>query len=198
MDIEFDYPFGRKELEGIHSRTDYDLSRHAEYSGKNLTYYDPEWEQSYTPYVVETAIGLDRMVLAVISSAYEEEEMEDGSKRVLMRLSPPLAPVQIAILPLVRKDGLPEKARDIFDRFKLDYNCQYEEKDSIGKRYRRQDAIGTPYCITIDHQTLEDHTVTLRERDSMKQDRIPLDRLEEEVKERVDMRTLLRESKDLV
>jgi len=192
MDIEFDYPFGRKELEGIHSRTDYDLSRHAEYSGKKMTYYDPDWEQSYTPYVVETAIGLDRMLLAVISSAYEEEALEDGSSRILMRFPPPIAPVQLAILPLVRKDGLPDKAHEIFNRFKLDYHCQYEEKDSIGKRYRRQDAIGTPYCITVDHQTLEDNTVTLRERDSMQQLRVTIDRLEDEVKERVDMRKLLK------
>ena len=171
-DIEFDFPFGFKELEGIHSRTDFDLKSHEAYSGKKLQYFDPELNESYVPYVVETSIGLDRMFLAIISEAYQEEKLEDGSERVVLKIPVFLAPVKVAVLPLVKKDGLPEKAREIMDRLKLDHNCQYDEKDSIGKRYRRQDAIGTPYCITIDHQTLEDGTVTIRHRDSMQQERI--------------------------
>lgn len=171
-DIEFDFPFGFKELEGIHSRTDFDLKAHETYSGKKLQYFDPELNESYVPYVVETSIGLDRMFLAIISEAYQEEKLEDGSERVVLKIPAFLAPVKVAVLPLVKKDGLPEKAREIMDRLKLDHYCQYDEKDSIGKRYRRQDAIGTPYCITIDHQTLEDGTVTIRHRDSMQQERI--------------------------
>lgn len=173
-DIEFEFPIGFKELEGIHSRTDFDLGAHQKYSGKKITYFDPELNESYVPYVVETSIGLDRTFLAMISYAYTEEKLEDGTERVVMKLPPVLAPVKAAILPLVAKDGLPEKARQIMDNLKYGFNCQYEEKDSIGKRYRRQDAIGTPYCITVDHQTLEDGTVTIRERDTMKQERIDI------------------------
>lgn len=172
FDIEFDFPIGFKELEGIHSRTDFDLVQHQQYSGKKLQYFDSDRNESFVPYVVETSIGLDRTFLAVLSNSYTEEKLEDGSERVVMRIPPFLAPVKAAVLPLVAKDGLPEKGREIFDSLKYDYMCQYEEKDSIGRRYRRQDAIGTPYCITIDHQTLEDGTVTIRERDSMKQERI--------------------------
>lgn len=178
FDIEFKFPFGFKELEGIHSRTDFDLGAHQELSGKKIQYFDPELEKSYVPYVIETSIGLDRTFLAVISNAYEEEKLEDGSSRVVMKIPPFLAPMKAAVLPLVAKDGLPEKAREIVDSLKYDFMCHYEEKDSIGKRYRRHDAIGTPYCITVDHQTMEDNTVTIRERDSMKQDRIAIEKLQ--------------------
>jgi glycyl-tRNA synthetase len=171
-DIEFMFPFGFKELEGIHSRTDFDLKSHEAYSGKKLQYFDPEINESYVPYVVETSVGLDRMFLAVMSQAYTEQKLEDGTERVVLRIPAFLAPVKAAILPLVKKDGLPEKAREIMNMIKADHLCQYDEKDSIGKRYRRQDAIGTPLCITVDHQTLEDGTVTIRHRDSMEQERL--------------------------
>jgi len=176
-DIEFEFPFGFKELEGIHSRTDFDLGAHQKYSGKKLQYFDHEINESYVPYVVETSIGVDRTFLAILSHAYTEEKLEDGSERVVMKIPPILAPYKAAILPLVKKDGLPEKAREIMDSLKLDYMCQYEEKDAIGRRYRRQDAIGTPYCITVDHQTLQDQTVTIRERDTMEQERIPIEKI---------------------
>ena len=176
-DIEFEFPMGFKELEGIHSRTNFDLSAHEKYSGKKLRYFDSEVNESYVPYVIETSIGLDRMFLAVLSHAYTEEKLDDGSQRVVMKLPPFLAPYKVAVFPLTKKDGLPEKARQIMDRLKYDFMCFYEEKDTIGKRYRRHDAIGTPYCITVDHQTLDDNTVTLRERDSMKQERIPIDKI---------------------
>ena len=176
-DIEFNFPFGFKELEGIHSRTDFDLKRHQEFSGKKLQYFDSELNESYVPYVIETSIGLDRTFLAVFSYAYTEEELSDGSQRVVMKLPRILAPFKAAVLPLVKKDGMPEKAREIMDMLKQDFRVQYDEKDAIGKRYRRQDAIGTPYCITVDTQTLEDNTVTVRERDSMEQIRISIDEL---------------------
>ena len=159
-DIEFLMPFGFKEVEGIHSRTNFDLSQHEKYSGKSIKYFDPEINESYTPYVIETSIGVDRMFLSVMSAAYHEETLENGETRVVLKLPAALAPVKLAIMPLVKKDGLPEKAREIMDDLKFHFHCQYDEKDSIGKRYRRQDAIGTPYCITIDHQTLEDNCVT--------------------------------------
>jgi glycyl-tRNA synthetase len=184
-DIEFDFPIGFKELEGIHSRTDFDLNAHQEYSGRKIQYFDPELNESYVPYVVETSIGLDRTFLAVLSHAYTEEKLEDGSERIVMKIPPILAPLKAAVLPLVRKDGLPEKAMEIFDSLKNDFMCQYEEKDSIGKRYRRHDAIGTPYCITVDHQSLEDNMVTIRERDSMKQERIPASKIEEIIRKRL-------------
>lgn len=176
-DIEFNFPFGFKELEGIHSRTDFDLKRHQEFSGKKLQYFDSELNESYVPYVIETSIGLDRTFLAVFSYAYTEEQLEDGSQRVVMKLPRVLAPVKAAVLPLVKKDGMPEKAHEIMDMLKQDFKVQYDEKDAIGKRYRRQDAIGTPYCITVDTQTLEDNTVTVRERDTMEQIRIGIDKL---------------------
>ncbi len=180
-DIEFEFPFGFKELEGIHSRTDFDLTQHQEHSGKKIQYFDPEINKNYVPYVIETSIGLDRTFLAVLSNAYKEEkiEQENGKtdERVVLKIPPVLAPVKLAVLPLVKKDGLPDKAREILNDLKYDFNCIYEEKDSIGKRYRRQDAIGTPYCVTIDHQTLEDNTVTIRDRDTMQQDRIAIDKL---------------------
>ncbi|MGE5423826.1 MAG: glycine--tRNA ligase [Syntrophothermus sp.] len=174
-DIEFDFPIGFKELEGIHSRTNFDLSAHQEYSGRKVQYFDTENNESYVPYVVETSIGLDRTFLAVLSHAYREEKLEDGSERVVLSIPPVLAPVKVAILPLIKKDGLPEKAREIMDMLKMNYRCYYEEKDTIGRRYRRMDAIGTPFCLTIDHQTLQDNTVTIRDRDTMQQERIPVD-----------------------
>jgi glycyl-tRNA synthetase len=186
-DIEFEFPFGFKELEGIHSRTDFDLKSHEAYSGKKLQYFDPEDNESYVPYVVETSVGLDRMFLAVISESYKEEKLPDGTERVVLQVPAFLAPVKAAVLPLVKKDGLPEKARAIMDTLKSDHLCQYDEKDSIGKRYRRQDAIGTPFCITVDHQTLQDDTVTIRHRDSMEQERIPAARVREIVESRVRM-----------
>jgi glycyl-tRNA synthetase len=190
-DIEFEFPFGFKELEGIHSRTDFDLKSHEAYSGKKLQYFDPELNESYVPYVVETSIGLDRMFLAVISQAYAEEKLDDGTERVVLRLPSFLAPVKATVLPLVKKDGLPEKAREIMDGVKMDHLCQYDEKDSIGKRYRRQDAIGTPYCITIDHQTLADDTVTIRYRDTMTQERIPVPMVRTILDDKVNFREAL-------
>ena len=181
-DIEFKFPFGFKELEGIHSRTDFDLRQHEKYSGKKLRFFDPETNESYVPYVIETSIGVDRMFLAVFSHAYTEEKLEDGSTRVVLRLPAKLAPIKAAVLPLVKKDGLPEKAREVMDMLKPYMMCQYDEKDAIGRRYRRQDAIGTPYCITIDNQTMEDNTVTIRERDSMEQKRVPIKELLSDIK----------------
>ena len=186
-DIEFEFPFGFKELEGIHSRTDFDLKSHMEFSGKKLQYFDPEDNENYVPYVVETSIGLDRMFLAVMSMALNEEVLEDGSSRVVMNIPAFLAPYKVAVLPLMKKDGLPDKAREILNRLKLDHNCLYDEKDAIGKRYRRMDAIGTPYCITVDHQTLEDNTVTIRDRDTMQQVRVNIDQLRAMVNENVSM-----------
>jgi len=193
VDIEFNFPFGFKELEGIHSRTDFDLSRHQELSGKKLQYFDPELEQNYIPYVVETSIGCDRTFLAVLCQAYCEEDLGDGKSRVVLKLPPALAPTKVAVFPLVRKDGLPEAALEIFNHLRFEFDCAYEEKDSIGKRYRRMDAIGTPYCITVDHDTLSDQMVTIRERDSMAQERIPVSRVREIVRERVDMNNLLKQ-----
>lgn len=191
FDIEFEFPFGFKELEGIHSRTDFDLKQHEEYSGKKLQYFDPELNDSYVPYVIETSIGLDRTFLAVLSASYAEEKLEDGSERVVLRLPDFLAPFKVAIFPLTKKDGLPEKAMEIFNGLRYDHMCVYEEKDNIGKRYRRQDAIGTPFCITVDHQTLEDNTVTLRYRDSMEQERISVDKVPAIVAEKVSFSKVL-------
>jgi glycyl-tRNA synthetase len=190
-DIEFNFPMGFKELEGIHSRTDFDLKQHEHFSGKKLQYFDPEINQNYVPYVIETSIGLDRMFLAVLSNSYKEETLEDGSSRAVLSIPPALAPYKLAVMPLTKKDGLPEKAREIIDGLKYDYNCQYDEKDSIGKRYRRQDAIGTPYSVTVDHQTLEDNTVTIRDRDTMIQERISIDELGKIIESKVSFKTLL-------
>ncbi|MEB0249677.1 glycine--tRNA ligase, partial [Mucilaginibacter sp. 5B2] len=199
-DIEFEFPFGFKEVEGIHSRTDFDLSQHEKFSRKKMQYFDPELGEdgkpygNYIPYVIETSIGLDRMFLLTMINAYEEEDLSTEEKqdsRTVLRLHPCLAPVKAAIFPLTKKDGLPEKAREIMDRLKLDFNIQYEEKDAIGKRYRRQDAIGTPVCVTIDHQTLEDNTVTIRHRDSMAQERVPADQLEKIIGDMVSWKNLL-------
>ena len=190
-DIEFDFPFGFKELEGIHSRSDFDLKQHEQFSGKKLQYFDPELNESYVPYVVETSVGLDRMVLAVLAASYQNEKLDDDSERVVLKIPPALAPVKVAILPLVAKDGLPEKGREIFNRLRYSFNCQYEEKDSIGRRYRRQDAIGTPYALTIDAETLENDTVTLRDRDTMKQERVAVEELENIVRLKTGFHTLL-------
>ena len=178
-DIEFNFPFGFKELEGIHSRTDFDLGNHQKFSGKKIQYFDPETNENYTPYVVETSIGVDRMVLAVLSHSFKEETLENGEKRVVMSIPAPIAPVKAAVLPLVKKDGLPELAQTIMDDLKYDFNCQYEEKDSIGKRYRRQDEIGTPYCVTYDFDSEEDGMVTVRDRDTMEQERVKIEDLKE-------------------
>jgi glycyl-tRNA synthetase len=176
-DIEFNFPMGFKELEGIHSRTDFDLKQHEIHSGKKLQYFDPSTNESYVPYVIETSVGLDRMFLSVLSASYAEEKLEDGSERTVLKIPAALAPYKIAILPLIKKDGLPEKAQEIMRILQLDYTIQYDEKDSIGKRYRRQDAIGTPFAITVDHETLESNTVTIRNRDTMIQERIAIEAL---------------------
>ncbi|MFQ3335355.1 MAG: glycyl-tRNA synthetase [Candidatus Arcticimaribacter sp.] len=191
-DIEFKFPFGFKELEGIHSRTDFDLKSHEEFSGKKLQYFDPERNENYVPYVVETSVGLDRMFLAVFSWALREETLEDGSTRTLLKLPAILAPTRVAILPLVKKDGLPELAKELMDDLKWNHAVAYDEKDAVGRRYRRQDALGTPYCITIDHQTLEDRTVTIRDRDSMKQERIALDAVGGILNEKLDIKNWLK------
>lgn len=191
-DIQFNFPIGFKELEGIHSRTDHDLKSHEKFSGKKLQYFDSEDNQNYIPYVVETSVGLDRMFLSVLSKSYCEEKLEDGSERVVLRIPAPLAPNKVAILPLVKKDGLPEKAQTIMNDLKYDLRCFYEEKDAIGKRYRRQDAIGTPYCVTIDHQTLEDDTVTLRDRDSMQQERVKVADLKSKLIDACSINNILR------
>lgn len=176
-DIEFDFPFGFKELEGIHSRTDFDLKAHEEFSGKKLQFFDPELNKSYVPYVIETSIGLDRMFLAVFSKALEEETLEDGSSRIVLKIPSVIAPTKAAVLPLVKKDSLPEIARKIIEDLQWDFQVTYDEKDAIGKRYRRQDAVGTPFCITVDHDTISENTVTIRHRDSMKQERVAIDQL---------------------
>ncbi|MCZ8353741.1 MAG: glycine--tRNA ligase [Cyclobacteriaceae bacterium] len=191
-DIQFNFPMGFRELEGIHSRTDYDLKSHEKFSGKKMQYFDSEANANYIPFVVETSVGLDRMFLSVLCSSYQTEKLEDGSERVVLRIPPPLAPNKVAILPLMKKDGLPEKAMEIMNDLKFDLRCFYEEKDAIGKRYRRQDAIGTPYCITIDHQTLEDNTVTLRNRDTMQQDRVAVADLRHKLVDACSINNLLR------
>ncbi|MGB6082678.1 glycine--tRNA ligase [Moheibacter sp.] len=190
-DIEFKFPFGFKELEGIHSRTDFDLKAHEEHSGKKLQYFDNELNKHYVPYVVETSVGLDRLFLAIFSNSLKDEQLEDGSERTVLSLPPALAPIKAAILPLVKKDGLPEFAEKIFNELRLDFNVMYEDKDSIGKRYRRMDALGTPFCITIDHDSLNDNSVTLRYRDTMKQERIPAEKLGEIIDKEVNMKYLL-------
>ncbi|NRD21928.1 glycine--tRNA ligase [Winogradskyella litoriviva] len=187
-DIEFNFPFGFKELEGIHSRTDFDLKQHEEFSGKKLQYFDHEEKASYTPYVLETSIGLDRMFLAVFSKALVEEELENNTTRTVLKLPAVLAPTKAAILPLVKKDGLPDVAKKIVDDLKWDFNVDYDEKDAVGRRYRRQDANGTPFCITVDHDTLEDNTVTIRHRDTMEQKRVKIEDLKAIIKAEVDVK----------
>ena len=189
-DIEFKFPFGFKELEGIHSRTDFDLKQHELYSKKKQRYFDPETNESYIPYVIETSIGLDRMFLTLLSNGLKEEKLDDGSSRTLLSVAPALAPTKAAILPLVKKDGLSEIGTDLYNKLKLDIECGYDEKDSIGKRYRRQDAVGTPFCITIDHDTKIDQKVTLRERDTMKQERLSINEVSNIVSKKVNMNSL--------
>nr|BFF39519.1 glycine--tRNA ligase [Tenacibaculum mesophilum] len=193
-DIEFKFPFGFKELEGIHSRTDFDLSQHEKFSGKKLQYFDHEDNTSYVPYVIETSIGLDRMFLAVFSNSLQEEELENGSTRTVLKLPAVLAPTKAAILPLVKKDGLPEIARKIVNDLKWDFNVVYDEKDAVGRRYRRQDAVGTPFCITVDHDTIEDNTVTIRHRDTMEQKRVKIEDLSNIIKQEVDVRSWLQKT----
>jgi glycyl-tRNA synthetase len=195
-DIEFDFPFGFRELEGIHSRTDFDLNAHQELSGKKLQYFDPAINESYIPYVVETSLGCDRMFLSQMANALQEETVPDAdgkdSIRTVLKLNPVIAPVKVAVLPLVKnKEELTKAASDVFDKLKTSFNCQYDEKDAIGKRYRRQDAIGTPYCVTIDFDTLEDGTVTIRDRDSLKQERVNIDDLKAKVFAGTDMGNLM-------
>ena len=194
-DIEFRFPFGFKELEGIHSRTDFDLGNHQKFSGKKIQYFDPEVGENYVPYVVETSIGVDRMFLAVLSHSYKEEQLENGETRVVLGIPAPLAPVKVAVLPLIKKDGLPELAREIMDDLKYDFNCQYDEKDSIGKRYRRQDAIGTPFCVTIDHDSLNDRCVTVRHRDTMEQQRVKIEDLHSIISKEVNLSNILKKLK---
>jgi glycyl-tRNA synthetase len=190
-DIEFNFPFGFKELEGIHSRTDFDLKAHEEHSGKNIKYFDPELGESYTPYVVETSVGLDRMFLSVLSASYKEEMVNDA-QRVVLSIPPILAPIKVAVLPLTKKEGMPEKAREIMEEFKFEYNCQYDEKGAIGRRYRIHDAMGTPFCVTVDAQTMEDETVTLRYRDTMEQKRVAISDLKSELYKELNMASWLK------
>ena len=194
VDIQFDFPFGFKELEGIHSRTDFDLGNHQELSGKKIQYFDPELEESYVPYVVETSIGCDRMFLALMSHALVEEEVpgSPGNTRELLKLHPALAPIKCAILPLKRnEERLVDMAKGIFNDLRFSFQVQYDDTGSIGKLYRRQDAIGTPFCVTVDFESLDDNTVTLRDRDSLAQERVPIAKLEEIIRKRVDMKQLL-------
>jgi len=193
-DIEFNFPFGFKELEGIHSRTDFDLKAHEKFSGKKLQFFDHEQNMNYVPYVVETSIGLDRMFLAIFSSALQQETLKDGSERIVLKLPAVLAPSKAAILPLVKKDGLPEIAREIMDQLKFDFIVSYDEKDAIGRRYRRQDAIGTPFCITVDHESKEDGSVTIRHRDTMDQTRVKIEDLKTIITSEVSMGNWLRKN----
>ena len=191
-DIEFRMPFGFKEVEGIHSRTNFDLSQHEKFSGRSIKYFDPQSNESYTPYVIETSIGVDRMFLSIMCHSFEEEKLENGETRTVLKLPAALAPVKLAVMPLVKKDGLPEKAREIIDNLRFHFNCQYDEKDTIGKRYRRQDAIGTPYCVTVDYDTLKDNTVTLRFRDTMEQERVSISELNSIIEDKVSIASLLK------
>ena len=191
-DIEFKMPFGFKEVEGIRSRTNFDLSQHETYSGRQIKYFDPETNESYTPYDIETSIGVDRMTLSVLCHSYQEEQLENGETRVVLKFPPQLAPVKLSVMPLVRKDGLAEKAREIVNDLKFHFNTHYDEKDSIGKRYRRQDAIGTPYCVTVDYDTLQDDTVTLRFRDTMEQKRVKIAELRGIIEDSVSITSLLK------
>ena len=196
-DIQFNFPMGFKELEGIHSRSDFDLKNHEQFSGKKLQYFDPESNQSYVPFVVETSVGLDRMFLSVLSNSYKEEKLaaaegkEEGNERIVLSIPPALAPNKVAVLPLIKKDGLPEKAANILNDLRYDFHTYYEDKDTIGKRYRRMDAIGTPWCVTVDHQTLQDDTVTLRNRDTMEQERISATALKARIGKSVSIPELL-------
>jgi glycyl-tRNA synthetase len=191
VDIQYDFPFGFKEMEGIHSRTDFDLKQHEQFSGKKLQYFDQELGQSYVPYVIETSVGLDRSFLAQLCNAYHEEVV-NGETRTVLRFHPILAPVKAAVFPLVEKDGLPEVALKVFNDLKFECKTLYDDgRDAIGRRYRRMDAVGTPYCITVDHESLNDQAVTVRERDTMAQERVPMGRLKEYVTQKLSMRSVL-------
>ena len=195
VDVQFEFPFGFRELEGIHSRTDFDLSSHQELSGRKLQYFDSETNEHYVPYVVETSVGCDRMFLSILSNGLREETVPDAqgedSTRTVLRIHPALAPVKCAVLPLLRnKEELVAKARGLFDALKGEFLCQYDDKDAIGRRYRRQDAIGTPFCVTVDFDTLEDNTVTIRDRDTLQQQRIKISEVAAAVNEKIDMRRL--------
>ena len=190
-DIDFNFRFGFKELEGIHSRTDFDLISHEKFSSKKIKYFDTISNESFTPYVLETSIGLDRMFLAVFSKSLIEEKLEDGSFRTVLKFPKILSPKKVAVLPLLKKDGLPELSKQILEEFKWDYNCVYDEKDAIGRRYRRQDALGTPYCLTVDHQSLEDGTITIRDRDTMKQQRLTVQEVKNKIKTELDLKSWL-------
>ena len=190
-DIEFNFPMGYKELEGNHSRTDFDLKAHQKLSGKKLTYFDQKNNKAFLPYVIETSIGLDRLFLAVLSGSYIEESLDDGSNRVYLKIPFPLAPIKVAVLPLNAKDKLPDKAKEIYNQLKIQFSSQYDEKDSIGKRYRRQDAIGTPFCITVDYESLETNKVTIRNRDSMQQERISVDKINKYLENNTSLNILL-------
>ncbi len=185
FDVEYKFPIGWSELEGIHNRSDFDLKQHAEFSGKNMSYRDPQTNQVYTPFIIETSAGCDRTTLAVMCEAYEEETLEDGSVRTVMHFHPSLAPIKVAILPLVKKGGLKELAGEIKDQLKRHFNVFYDEKGAIGRRYRRMDEAGTPYCVTIDFDTLDDKAVTVRDRDSMEQIRVPIAELQSWLAERI-------------
>ena len=191
-DIEFEFPFGYKELEGIHSRTDFDLKQHEQFSGKKLQYFDPELNQSYVPFVIETSVGLDRLFLSVLASSFKIEKLDGDESRTVLSLPAALAPYKAAIFPLLKKDGLPELSESIMNSLKFDFNLAYDEKDTIGKRYRRHDAIGTPFCITVDHQSIEDKTVTIRDRDTMKQSRIKINELKSFLDQHVGIQNLLK------
>ena len=192
-DIDFKMPFRSKEAEGIHSRTNFDLSQHEKFSGRSIKYFDPDTKESYTPYDVETSIGVDRMFLSVMCHSYTEEQLANGESRIVLKLPEALAPVKCAVFPLDKKDGLPELAHQIVDELKFHFNTHYgDPKDSIGKRYRRQDAIGTPFCVTVDHDTPNDHKVTLRFRDTMEQERVDIDQLRSIIEDRVSIVSLLK------
>ncbi len=191
-DIEFRMPFGFKEVEGIHSRTNFDLSSHAKYSGKKIEYFDPETNESYTPFVIETSIGVDRMFLSIMCHSFEEQKLDNGETRTVLHLPAALAPVKLAVFPLTKKDGMPEKAQEIINELRFHFNCKYEEKDQIGKRYRRMDAIGCPYCVTVDQQTMQDDTVTLRDRDTMEQRRVKISELRGIIEDQVSITSLLK------
>jgi glycyl-tRNA synthetase len=185
FDIQYEFPIGWKELEGIHNRTDYDLSRHQQYSGKDLTYFDDVSRERYAPYIVETSAGVDRTVLTCLVDAYEEEKLEKDM-RIVLHLHPKLAPIKVAVFPLVNRDGMPEVARKIYEDLKTHFIAFYDDSGAVGRRYRRQDEAGTPFCVTVDSQTLEDETVTIRDRDTMKQNRVSMRSLVPEITERID------------
>ena len=191
-DIDYKFPFGWGEINGTHNRTDYDLSRHQEYSGEKMFAVDDETKEKFIPYIIESTVGADRLTLALLFNNYRKEKLENGETRVVLQLPAALAPVKLAVLPLVKKDGLPEKAREIINSLRFDFKCQYDEKDSIGKRYRRQDAIGTPFCITVDHESLNDNMVTIRHRDTMEQQRVPINHLHDIIGEQVSMKSLFK------